>query len=262
MPQDNILQVEDIVVSCGKKQILNHVSFDLEKGSVLAIVGESGSGKTTLAKSILGILSSGCSITHGSIKYKDIYLQELNSKEYSKLYSKELSSIFQNPGSYLNPIIKIGKQFIETLSSCMHIDGNEALEISETMLKKTNLRDIPKILDSYPFELSGGMLQRVSIAMVFALNPALVIADEPTSALDVVSQKWVLDELFSLKEQSDSTLIIITHSLSVASYIADSVMVLHKGEVVEIGSKAQVLGSPKHPYTKELISSAIYLLEQ
>ncbi|NKQ41777.1 MAG: ABC transporter ATP-binding protein [Sulfurovum sp.] len=247
------------VVDDNKNKILDNINLDVQEGSIVAIVGESGSGKTTLANVILGTLPSMLKIESGTIVYKNHYLEDLDNKVYEKLYGSELTAIFQNPSSCLNPIIKIGKQFVETISSNIYVDKTNAISIAKKMLKKTNLHNTEKILDSYPFELSRGMLQRVNIAIMFALNPTLVIADEPTSSLDVLSQKQVLDEMLHLSSESKNTMIIITHSLSVASYIADSIVVLCKGNIVEYGAKNQVLNSPQHGYTQELLSSAMYL---
>ena len=253
-----ILQIDSLGIRYdNKRDILSGVSFSLESSEVLAIIGESGSGKTTLARAILNTLPYSAVVTSGTIKYKNLDI--LKQKEYSSLYGKEISAIFQDPSSYLNPVIKIKKQFVETVCSNHDVDKLEAYNIAISMLEKTNLIDTEKILNSYPFELSGGMLQRVMIAMIFALEPSLIIADEPTSALDVVSQKLVLDELLALRDRLGSSVIIITHSFSVASYIADSIAILYKGSVVEFGSKEEVLSNPKHPYTKELLSNIIYL---
>lgn len=256
----NLLKVDNLSVSYdGKTEVLKDINLSLEEGSVLAIIGESGSGKTTLARALLDTLPLNAKVTSGTIVYKDLELLGLSKKEYLKLYGKEISAIFQNPSSYLNPIIKIEKQFVEMLCSNLKIDEQKAIEVAIKMLKKVNLNNTKKVLNSYAFELSGGMLQRVMIAMVFSLNPSLIIADEPTSALDVFTQKQVLDELIKLKNDKNISMIIITHSFSVASYVADFITVVFKGSIVEYGRKDEILKHPKHPHTKELLSSAIYI---
>jgi len=262
-----LLEVADLSIGYGDKTpTVRDVGFSINRGEVLVVIGESGTGKSTLANALLGILPHNAVVSSGSIRYKDTELLSCGTKEhtslYTKLYGKEISAIFQNPGSYLNPIKKIKDQCIETIRSSRDVDKKEALCITTEMMEKTNLVNIDKILSSYPFELSGGMLQRVMIAMTFALEPALIIADEPTSALDVFSQKQVLDELIRLKSIQKSSMMIITHSFGVASYMADFIAVMDQGHIIEYGAKEEVLGSPKHPHTKELLSNISYIQKE
>ena len=166
-----------------------------------------------------------------------------------------MAVIFQNPGATLNPIRKIGKQFVQTMQSHMNINKNEALEKAANMLEKVNLKDSKCILNSYPFELSGGMKQRVTIALAMILEPEILIADEPTSALDVTVQAQVVKEMMSLRDNFQTSIIIVTHSMSVISQMVDKVAVMYSGNMVEYGDKEDILRNPKHPYTKALIDA-------
>lgn len=194
-------------------------------------------------------------IISGEILFNERNLLSLDSKQIRKLRGNNLAVIFQNPGATLNPIRKIGKQFVQTMQSHMNINKNEALEKAENMLEKVNLKDSKCILNSYPFELSGGMKQRVTIALAMILEPEILIADEPTSALDVTVQAQVVKEMMSLRDNFQTSIIIVTHSMSVISQMVDKVAVMYSGNIVEYGDKEDILRNPKHPYTKALIDA-------
>ena len=194
-------------------------------------------------------------IISGEILFNERNLLSLDSKQIRKLRGNNLAVIFQNPGATLNPIRKIGKQFVQTMQSHMNINKNEALEKAANMLEKVNLKDSKCILNSYPFELSGGMKQRVTIALAMILEPEILIADEPTSALDVTVQAQVVKEMMSLRDNFQTSIIIVTHSMSVISQMVDKVAVMYSGNMVEYGDKEDILRNPKHPYTKALIDA-------
>ena len=250
-----ILKVKDLSVSNKDVEILKNISFQIKKGEILGIVGESGCGKSTLIRALIQMMNKSEKITNGEILFNEKNLLLLDNKQIRKLRGNNLGVIFQNPGATLNPIRKIGKQFVQTMQSHMDISKNEALEKASNMLEKVNLKDSKCILNSYPFELSGGMKQRVIIALAMILEPEILIADEPTSALDVTVQAQVVKEMISLRDNFDTSIIIVTHSMSVISQMVDKIAVMYSGNIVEYGDKEDILRNPKHPYTKALIDA-------
>ena len=250
-----ILKVKDLSVNNNSVKILKNISFNIKKGEILGIVGESGCGKSTLIRALIQMMNKSEEIISGEILFNERNLLSLDSKQIRKLRGNNLAVIFQNPGATLNPIRKIGKQFVQTMQSHMDISKNEALEKASNMLEKVNLKDSKCILNSYPFELSGGMKQRVTIALAMILEPEILIADEPTSALDVTVQAQVVKEMMSLRDNFQTSIIIVTHSMSVISQMVDKVAVMYSGNIVEYGDKEDILRNPKHPYTKALIDA-------
>ena len=250
-----ILKVKDLSVSNKDVEILKNISFQIKKGEILGIVGESGCGKSTLIRALIQMMNKSEEIISGEILFNERNLLSLDNKQIRKLRGNNLAVIFQNPGATLNPIRKIGKQFVQTMQSHMDISKNEALEKASNMLEKVNLKDSKCILNSYPFELSGGMKQRVTIALAMILEPEILIADEPTSALDVTVQAQVVKEMMSLRDNFQTSIIIVTHSMSVISQMVDKVAVMYSGNIVEYGDKEDILRNPKHPYTKALIDA-------
>lgn len=251
----NILSVENLSVSNRDIEILNNITFDIKEGEILGIVGESGCGKSTLIRALTQMMNKSEEISEGKILFNENNLLDLSTKDMRKLRGNNIGVIFQNPGSSLNPIKKIGKQFVQTMQSHIKISKKEALEKASDMLEKVNLKDSKCILDSYPFELSGGMKQRVAIALAMILEPEILIADEPTSALDVTVQAQVVKEMVSLRDRFNTSIIIVTHSMSVVSQMVDKVAVMYSGNIIEYGEKDSILKSPKHPYTKALIGA-------
>ena len=250
-----ILKVKDLSVNNNSVKILKNISFNIKKGEILGIVGESGCGKSTLIRALIQMMNKSEEIISCEILFNERNLLSLDSKQIRKLRGNNLAVIFQNPGATLNPIRKIGKQFVQTMQSHMNINKNEALEKAANMLEKVNLKDSKCILNSYPFELSGGMKQRVTIALAMILEPEILIADEPTSALDVTVQAQVVKEMMSLRDNFQTSIIIVTHSMSVISQMVDKVAVMYSGNMVEYGDKEDILRNPKHPYTKALIDA-------
>ena len=250
-----ILKVKDLSVNNNSVKILKNISFNIKKGEILGIVGESGCGKSTLIRALIQMMNKSEEIISGEILFNERNLLSLDSKQIRKLRGNNLAVIFQNPGATLNPIRKIGKQFVQTMQSHMNINKNEALEKAANMLEKVNLKDSKCILNSYPFELSGGMKQRFTIALAMILEPEILIADEPTSALDVTVQAQVVKEMMSLRDNFQTSIIIVTHSMSVISQMVDKVAVMYSGNMVEYGDKEDILRNPKHPYTKALIDA-------
>lgn len=249
-----ILNLKNLSVSYGDINILKDIDLSLKKGEILGIVGESGSGKSTLIKSIMGILDENASID-GEINFEGKDLASLSLKDYRKIKGKEISMIFQNPTEYFNPTRKISKQFIETIRSHNDISKQEIQKKSINTFKFLGLQDGKKIWNSYPFELSGGMNQRVAIALSIMLEPKILLADEPTSALDVTVQVQVVKELLKLRQKLNTSIILVTHNIGVASYMAHNIGVMYGGRIIEYGESEELINNPKHPYTKILINS-------
>ena len=249
-----ILNLKNLSVSYGDINILKDIDLSLKKGEILGIVGESGSGKSTLIKSIMGILDENASID-GEINFEGKDLASLSLKDYRKIKGKEISMIFQNPTEYFNPTRKISKQFIETIRSHNDISKQEIQKKSINTFKFLGLKDGKKIWNSYPFELSGGMNQRVAIALSIMLEPKILLADEPTSALDVTVQAQVVKELLKLRQKLNTSIILVTHNIGVASYMSDNIGVMYGGRIIEYGESEELINNPKHPYTKMLINS-------
>ena len=250
-----ILDVKQLDVSYSGTQILKDVTLELNSGEILGIVGESGSGKSTLIKAVIGLLGDNGQIDHGSLKFDGIDLIRIKGEEFRKLRGTRLGMVFQQPGSSFNPIRKIGTQFYEALKAHEKIEKEEAKERILEILRQLRLEDGERVLNSYPFELSGGMNQRVAIALAMVLNPELLLADEPTSALDVTVQAQVVRQMMDLRDKFGTAIIIVTHNMGVISYMVDKIAVMYAGHLVEYGPKVDVMLHPQHPYTKALIAA-------
>ncbi|MDO4548752.1 MAG: ABC transporter ATP-binding protein [Clostridia bacterium] len=230
-------------------------SMDIPDKSIVAIVGESGSGKSTVIRAIINLLCGGGRITGGEILYRGRNLVGLPENEYRKLRGKHISMIFQDAYSTMDPRKKIAYQYIESLLAHMKISKAKARAMGINMLSRMALPDPERIMDSYPFELSGGMAQRVAIAMSLSNHSDLLLADEPTSALDVTVQAQVAKVIMHLRDEHEKSVIIVTHNLGLAAYMADYIAVMHHGRLVEWGQSERVLNHPDDEYTKMLINS-------
>lgn len=244
-----MLEVKGLNLWYGKSRILKGVSFEVKGGEVLCIVGESGSGKTSILYSILGLLPAGARI-EGSIRFRGRELVGLSEKELRKLRGRHISVVFQEPSVYLDPLFRAGYQ-VEEAYRAHYREGN-ARELALQALKKAGIRDAERVYNSYPHHLSGGLKQRVCIAIATVCNPELVLADEPTTALDVSVQSRILRLFRDMKEEGKSV-ILVTHDFGVVAEVADRVMVLKDGLVVEEGDVWELFDNPKHPYTQELL---------
>lgn len=255
-----LLEVKDLCVSfythAGEVQAVRGVSFDLKKGETLAIVGESGSGKSVTSKALMGLIPSPPGkIKSGEILFDGKDLAKLAEKEMQNIRGKDISMIFQDPMTSLNPTLTIGYQIMEGLIKHQKMSKTEAKKIA---LELINLVGIPKAEErfkQYPHQFSGGMRQRVVIAMALSCNPKLLIADEPTTALDVTIQAQILELMKEIQRKTDSAIIFITHDLGVVANVADKVAVMYAGRVVEIGTVDDVFYNPQHPYTWGLLAS-------
>lgn len=257
---NKILQVKDLHVSfhtfAGEVQAVRGVNFDLYEGETLAIVGESGSGKSVTIKSIMQLLPQGNSeIKAGEIIFNDTDIVKASEKQMQKIRGKDISMIFQDPMTSLNPTMTIGKQIMEPLFKHRKLSKTEA---KERMLKLLKLVGIPQPeirMKQYPHQFSGGMRQRVVIAIALACAPKVLIADEPTTALDVTIQGQILDLMKELQQRLETSIIFITHDLGIVANVADRVAVMYGGKIVEIGTVDEIYYNPQHPYTWGLISS-------
>ena len=254
-----LLQVEDLRVSfftpAGEVRAVNGVSFQLEKGQVLGIVGESGSGKSVTAYSIMQILEKGGKILCGSVKYKGQELIGAGEKVMKHIRGNKISIIFQDPMTSLNPTYTIGQQLMEAIT--LHTDRNrkQSYDRAVEMLQLVNVNEPEKRMAQYPHELSGGMRQRVMIAMALACEPDILIADEPTTALDVTIQAQILELMQKLQKEMGMAIIMITHDLGVVAQLCHRVIVMYAGAIAEQGTVEEVFYHPSHEYTKGLLRS-------
>ncbi len=234
---------------------VDKVSFDVYPGEILGIVGESGCGKSITAMSLMGLLSSGVSVTGGNAFFEGRDLLSIKGKERLHMNGNRISMIYQEPMTSLNPLMKIGRQIGEPLRLHTDLPEKEIRARAREMLDRVGMRDGDKIFKSYPHQLSGGMRQRVMIAMAAIANPALLIADEPTTALDVTTQAEILELLRKMNRDHGTSIIFISHDLGVINRICSRVLVMYAGRLVESGPSAAILGDPEHPYTEGLIAS-------
>ena len=254
-----ILSVKDLSVSfnafAGKVHAVRDVNFDLYKGETLAIVGESGSGKSVTTKAILGILPKNSIIEEGEILYKGDDLTKYKEKDFYKIRGKEISLIFQDPLSALNPIMKIGKQITEALVLREHMTKEQAKKRAIELMEMVGIPRPEERFEQYPFQFSGGMRQRIVIAIALASNARIMICDEPTTALDVTIQAQVLETMKELREKFGSAMIMITHDLGIIAEVCDEVSVVYAGQIVEHGTLEDVFERTLHPYTEGLFGS-------
>ena len=233
---------------------IDQISFKLKSNEILGIVGESGCGKSILNKSIVKLLPEKISkITQGQIIFNGKELQNASESEYRKIRGKDIGMIFQEPMTALNPVFKIKNQIIEPIILHLNKNKKEAYLLAKELLQQVGIARADEILNSYPHQLSGGMRQRVMIAIAISCNPKVLIADEPTTALDVTIQAQILELLKKLQEETNMSIILVTHDLSVVSEFCDKVIVMYAGQIVEFGDLQQILNHPKHPYTKKLL---------
>lgn len=258
---EDLLRVSSLAVSYNGKRVLSDLTFSLNPGEVLGIVGESGSGKSTILRAILGILGSGGAVTGGEILFSGSNLLGLDEKRMREIRGAGIGMIFQDAGASLCPVRRVGSQMWESMAAHGKITKAQAKERALELLENLGFSEAERIWDSYPFELSGGMSQRVGAAMAMLLQPALLLADEPTSALDVDARDQVLEELRRMRDRYHTAMLLVSHDFSVVSALADRVLVLREGRMVECGSRQQVLFSPAEAYTKQMLAAVPPVLE-
>jgi peptide/nickel transport system ATP-binding protein len=254
-----LLEVTDLVTHFktdrGVVQAVNGVSFTLEKGRTLGVVGESGSGKSVLSRSIMNLLPRRGVIRSGSVVFDGQRTTDMSAKDSRKLYGPGMAMIFQDPMTSLNPVVKIGRQLTEGLTEHFDVKKAAALETAEELLRSVGIPEPKRRLSEYPFQLSGGMRQRVVIASALACGPQLLFADEPTTALDVTVQKTILNLLARQQRERDMAMILVTHDLGVVAGRTDEIMVMYAGMVVEKATTADLFAHMRHPYTEALLKS-------
>lgn len=260
MTQKKLLDVNNLSISFQSdgidKEIIHHISYTLNKNEILGIVGESGSGKSVSTLAILGLLPKQISkITSGSILFNEKDLTQLNTKDFQNIRGSEISMIFQEPMSSLNPSMKCGQQVEEILLQHTNLSKSEAKTETLSLFEKVKLPSPQRIYNAYPHEISGGQKQRVMIAMAIACKPKILIADEPTTALDVTVQNEIIQLLKQLQSEEEMSIIFISHDLALVSEIANRVLVMYKGDIVEQGEVSKIFKTPEHIYTKALLSS-------
>jgi peptide/nickel transport system ATP-binding protein len=260
MQKKQLIKVDALSISFFKdeieNQIIKSISFKISPNEIVAVVGESGSGKSISSLALMGLLPKGISkITAGSILFDDLNLAGLSGKDFQKIRGKEIAMIFQEPMSSLNPSMRCGKQVEEILKRHSNLSKSEINTEVINLFEKVKLPNPNKIYKAYPHEISGGQKQRVMIAMAIACKPKLLIADEPTTALDVTVQKEILELLKEIQKETKMSVLFISHDLSLVSELADKVMVMYKGEIVEQGTTEMIFDAPQHNYTKALIGA-------
>ncbi len=254
---NTLVNISNLTVLYNKKPTAAVADFNLtvKKGEIVSIVGESGSGKTTVLKTIAGILPKNARVAADELAFSNKNLLGISKKEWAALRGRKIAMVFQDNQGALNPIRKIGEQFIEYIQFHSTLSKKQAYNKACELLKKMKLVDSQQIMDSYPHQISGGMCQRVGIALAMAFEPDLLIADEPTSALDASSQRKVVEELLFLREQFGTAIIIVTHHFPLGAYLADQLIVMQNGQIIDQGSVMDVLETPKSFYTKQLLAS-------
>ena len=262
-----LLDVQHVEIRYNGMPVVQDVSFQVQPGEILGIVGESGSGKSTLIRGIMGLLENTGTVTRGNIYYKGKNVLEARGEELRSLRGPQMGMIFQNTEASLCPVRTIEEQLYESVMEHEERPGSRALrrEVKDRALElfsKMGLTDGERILKSYPFELSGGMNQRVGILLAMILNPALLLADEPTSALDVTVQAQVVEEMMKIRETLGTAIVLVTHNMGVVERMADRVAVMYQGKIVEYGEKEAVLGCPKDSYTRKLLGAVLRIRRQ
>lgn len=257
---EKMIQIKDLHVQFstygGQVQAVRGVSFDLHKGETLAIVGESGCGKSVTSQSIMRLIPTPPGrITSGSILFKGQDLTKLSEKKMRDIRGADISMIFQDPMTALNPTLRVGEQIAENIMQHENTSKEKAKEKAFEMLELVGIPNPKERLKQYPHEFSGGMRQRIVIAMALVCNPEVLIADEPTTALDVTIQAQILELFKDIQQKTDVSIVLITHDLGVVAQVADRVAVMYAGKIVEIGTRRDIFYTPQHPYTKGLLRS-------
>ncbi|AVK85014.1 nickel import ATP-binding protein NikD [Lysinibacillus sp. B2A1] len=254
---EKVLEVKDLSVKIGEKNVLTSINLAAYKGRVLGIIGESGSGKTMLCHAIMQTLPSLAQVTQGEILYQQENLLNVSNTKLRAYRGRHLSMILQNPSTALDRIQTIESHFRETLKAHFKLTKKEMRHIALDAMNKVHLPHPEQLLHYYPFQLSGGMLQRVMIALSLAIQASIYIADEPTTALDTINQKQVLTLFDCIRLETEAALILVTHDLGVIAELADDVVVMYQGEIIEQTNVFDFFDAPQHPYTKKLLQARI-----
>lgn len=255
----HLLEVKDLTTvfagDYGKNISVDHVSFHVDQGEVVCIVGESGCGKSVTSLSIMGLLGKGGVVIDGSVLFDGKNLLAMKEKELDQIRGDELTMIFQDPLTSLNPVFTVGSQITESIRIHMHLSKEQARQRAIELLTKVGMPDAEHVIKKYPHTLSGGMRQRVMIAMALSCNPKLLIADEPTTALDVTIQAQIMKLLKELQQEKNMAMILITHDIGLVANTADRVLVMYAGQMIEEADAEEIFAHPKHPYTQALLNT-------
>ena len=239
----------------GKNISVDHIDFHVDEGEVVCIVGESGCGKSVTSLSVMGLLGRGGKVTEGEVLFDGNNLLAMNEKQLDEIRGDQMTMIFQDPLTSLNPVFTIGSQIVESIKTHMHLSKEEANGRAVLLLEKVGMPDAKGVMKKYPHTLSGGMRQRAMIAMALACNPRLLIADEPTTALDVTIQAQIMKLLKELQQENGMSLILITHDIGIVANMADRVLVMYAGQIVEEAPVEELFANPRHPYTRALLDT-------
>ncbi|MCR5526597.1 MAG: ABC transporter ATP-binding protein [Lachnospiraceae bacterium] len=250
-----MLEIKNITVSYQGSEAVKDFSLMLDKGKICSLVGESGSGKTTVIRAVLGLLAGGGKVTKGDILFEGESLLKFSNEKWRQLRGSKISMIFQDSGAMMNPTKTVGAVFTEYIRTHEKISKRDAWEKAVGMLEKMRLPSGDNIMKSYPFRLSGGMRQRVGIAMGMTYKPELLLADEPTSALDVTTQAQIVRQMMELREEYGTSIIMVTHNLGVAAYMSDHIIVMKDGVVEDTGDRDHMLNASENDYTKKLLEA-------
>lgn len=258
-----LLEVKNLQIKLkhNEKKIIKNSNFSMKKNTCLGILGESGSGKSITCKSLLNILNKDFDVS-GEIIFEGKDLLKFSQTEMREIRGKDICMIVQNPMTSFDPLYTMENQMTETFCEHLKISRKEAVSLAMEVLEKMKLKDILGILKKYPHELSGGMLQRIMIAIAIALKPRLIIADEPTTAIDSLNQKDIIEEFKILKNELNVSLLFVTHDLGVLSVLADNLIIMQNGEIVEKGRTEEIMSNPKHEHTKFLIETRRALMDR
>lgn len=255
----HLLEVQDLTTvfagDYGSSVSVDHVSFHVDRGEVVCLVGESGCGKSVTSLSIMGLLGRGGAVTDGSVLFENKNLLAMSEKELDEIRGDELTMIFQDPLTSLNPVFTVGSQIMESIRIHMHLSKEEARARAVELLGQVGMPDAAGVMKKFPHTLSGGMRQRVMIAMALSCKPKLLIADEPTTALDVTIQAQIMKLLGELRREKNMAMILITHDIGVVANMADRVIVMYAGQIVEEAPVLALFDDPKHPYTRALLDT-------
>ncbi len=250
-----MLEFKDVTIQYGQNVIVRKFNMKVENGEIVSIVGESGSGKTTVIRAALGLLPGDGRVSAGDILLNGQSVLSNSRDEWLKLRGDKMAMIFQDSGAMINPIKKIGDQYVEYIQVHDQMDKQSAYNRAVEMLSNMRLPDPDRVMNSYAFELSGGMKQRVGIAMAMTFNPELLLADEPTSALDVTTQAQIVRQMMEINKKYHQSIICVTHNLGLAAYMSDQIIVMRNGFIVESGDRDAILNHPQNLYTKNLLSA-------
>ena len=255
----HLLEVKDLTTTFtgdyGKTISVDHVSFHVDEGETVCIVGESGCGKSVTSLSVMGLLGRGGAVSEGTVVFEGSNLLDMSEKELDLVRGNRMTMIFQDPLTSLNPVFTVGSQITESIKTHLKLSGKEAAERAIALLQRVGMPDAAGTMKKYPHTLSGGMRQRAMIAMALSCHPKLLIADEPTTALDVTIQAQIMRLIKELQQENGMSVILITHDIGLVANMADRVLVMYAGQVVEEASVKELFCNPRHPYTKALLDT-------